>query len=105
FTDYPSQAEAPVTHLQVGEAALEIESADAHVRRACAILDGHRGGPMSPEQRIKCRAHISHATGLARRAGDGLFAASGASSMQPQVPIQPFQPDIQALAKPGAPAP
>jgi len=98
FTNYASQAEAPVTHLQVGEAALIVDSADSHMRRACAILDEHAGGPMSVEARVKARAHISHATGLARDAVDILFSASGASSIQHQVPIQRFQRDIQALS-------
>src|SRR5262249_49419940 len=105
FTDYPSQAEAPVTHLRVGEAALNIESAEAHVRLACAILDDHPGGPMSTDARIRCRAHISHATGLAREAVDVLFAGSGATSIQPDVPIQRFQRDIQALSNHGLLAP
>ena len=98
FTDYTSQAEAPVTHLSVGEAALKIESADAHLDRACAILDEHQGGPVSLEGRIKCRAHISYATRLAREAVDQLFSASGAGAIQPHVPIQRFQRDIQALS-------
>jgi len=98
FTDYTSQAEAPVTHLTVGEASLKIESADAHMRKACAILDEHPGGPLSLEGRLRCRAHISYATGLAREAVDQLFTASGATAIQPHVPIQRFQRDMQALA-------
>jgi alkylation response protein AidB-like acyl-CoA dehydrogenase len=101
YTSYAVQAEAPVTHLQLGELALKIESADAHMRRGAAILDGHPGGPLSLEARVKCRAHVSYATGLAREAVDTLFYASGASSVQPQVPIQRFQRDIQALANHG----
>jgi alkylation response protein AidB-like acyl-CoA dehydrogenase len=98
FTDYTSQAEAPVTHLTVGESALKIDSGLAHVSKACAILDDHQGGPLSTPERIRCRAHISYATGLAREAVDRLFSASGASSIQPHVPIQRFQRDIQALS-------
>src|SRR6185295_5605837 len=98
YTSYTNKAEAPVTHLQVGEATLKIESADAHVRRAAAILDGHPGGPMSIEARIKSRAHIGYATGLAREAVDTLFNASGASAIQMDVPIQRLQRDMQALA-------
>jgi len=98
YTNYTSKADAPVTHLQVGEAALKIESADAHVRRAAMILDRHQGGPMSREARIKSRAHVSYATGLAREAVDALFNASGASSIQMNVPIQRLQRDMQALA-------
>lgn len=105
FTDYTNQAEAPVTHLAVGEAALKLQSADAHVRLACAILDEHPGGPLSRDERIRARAHISHATGLAREVVDQLFTASGATAVQPHVPIQRFQRDIQALANHGIMSP
>jgi 3-hydroxy-9,10-secoandrosta-1,3,5(10)-triene-9,17-dione monooxygenase len=98
YTTYTNKSEAPVTHLQLGEASLKIESADAHVRRAASLLDDHPGGPMSMESRVKARAHIAYATGLAREAVDTLFYASGASSIQTQIPIQRFQRDIQALA-------
>jgi alkylation response protein AidB-like acyl-CoA dehydrogenase len=97
YTNYTNKAEAPVTHLQLAEAAMIIESADAHVRRATALLD-QAGGPMSMETRVKSRAHISYATGLARDAVDILFNASGASAIQTHVPIQRFQRDIQTLA-------
>jgi 3-hydroxy-9,10-secoandrosta-1,3,5(10)-triene-9,17-dione monooxygenase len=97
YTIYSLQSEAPVTHQKVGEAALMVESADAHVRRACALMD-EPAGPLSMEGRVKARAHVGYATGLARQAVDTLFTASGASSIQPQVPIQRFQRDIQALA-------
>ena len=39
YTTYASKIEAPVTHLQVGEAALAIDSSDAHMRLACAQVD------------------------------------------------------------------
>jgi alkylation response protein AidB-like acyl-CoA dehydrogenase len=98
FTTYTSQAEAPVTHLQVGEASLKLDSAEDHIRRAAKIPDRHPGGPMSIEQRIKSRTHVSYATGLAREIVDSLFFASGASAIQETVPIQRFQRDIQALS-------
>ena len=98
YTFYTNKAEAPVTHLQVADASLTLESADAHVRRAAALLDRHPGGPMSTEARVKSRAHVSYATGLARQAVDTLFYASGASSIQTHIPIQRFQRDVQALA-------
>jgi alkylation response protein AidB-like acyl-CoA dehydrogenase len=101
FTDYAAQAEAPVTHLQLGEVAMKIESADAHVRRAAAILDEHPGGPMSTDARVKARTHISYSVLLAREAVDTLFSASGASSIQTRIPIQRFQRDIQALSNHG----
>jgi alkylation response protein AidB-like acyl-CoA dehydrogenase len=98
YTTYTKKSEAPVTHLQLGDASLKIDSADAHVRLACAILDGRPGGPFTIEQRVKARAHIAYATGLAREAVDTLFFGSGASAVQASVPIQRFQRDIQVLA-------
>lgn len=92
------QAEAAITHLQVGEASLLIDSADSHVRRATALLDDLSGLPLSKESRVKARGHVGYATGLARQAVDLLFQGSGASAIQPHVPIQPFQRDMQALA-------
>jgi len=98
YTTYTNKAEAPVTHLQVGEAALTVDSAEAHMRLACALLDDHLGRPLSLLERVKARAHVSAATGYARDAVDGLFYASGASAIQSHVPIQRLQRDIQALS-------
>jgi alkylation response protein AidB-like acyl-CoA dehydrogenase len=98
YTTYTSKAEAPITHLQVGEAALKFESAEAHVRAAAAQLDRRSSRPMTKEDRVKARVGIAYATGLAREAVDTLFLASGASSIQSGVPIQPYQRDMQALA-------
>jgi 3-hydroxy-9,10-secoandrosta-1,3,5(10)-triene-9,17-dione monooxygenase len=98
FTTYTDKSAAPVTHLQTGEASLIIESADAHVRRAAALLDARSPGTLTVAERVRSRAHIAYATGLARRAVDTLFYASGASSIQTSVPMQRFQRDIQALA-------
>ena len=98
YTDYTNKSEAPITHLQVGEATLKIDSADAHVRLATAILDRHSGDPVSTLGRVKARAHIAYSTGLAREAVDILFHGSGASASQSHVPIQRFQRDIQTLA-------
>jgi alkylation response protein AidB-like acyl-CoA dehydrogenase len=98
YTNYTNRAEAAVTHLQVGEASLLLDSCDAHVRLACALLDGPGASSLSVLERVRSRAHITYATGLARQAVDILFNASGASSIQPHIPIQRFQRDIQALA-------
>lgn len=97
YTNYTNKAEAAVTHLQVGEATLKLDSAEAHVRLACALLDGS-SRPMSKHARVESRAHISYATGLARDVVDALFYASGASVIQNHVPMQRVQRDMQALA-------
>jgi 3-hydroxy-9,10-secoandrosta-1,3,5(10)-triene-9,17-dione monooxygenase len=98
YTTYADKSAAPITHLQVGEASLKIESASAHVQRAAAILDGQKGASLTLQDRVKSRAHIGYATGLAREAVDLLFYASGAASIQTSVPMQRYQRDMQALA-------
>lgn len=98
YTDYVDQAAAPVTHLQVGEAAMLIHSADSHARRSIGLVTEHSGGDFPLEARARVRAHAAYATRLAREAVDILFQASGASAIQASVPIQRFQRDIQALS-------
>ena len=98
YTTYANKAEAPVTHLQIGEAALKIDSAEAHMRLACRTLDDDPGVALTKLARVKARAHVSAATGYAREAVDLLFYSSGASAIQSHVPIQRLQRDMQALA-------
>ena len=98
YTDYTDQSAAPVTHLNVAESSLMIDSADAHMRIAARILDHAVDGNVSFSDRVKGRAHVTYLTGLSRQAVDILFFSSGASSIQHHVPIQRFQRDIQALA-------
>jgi len=98
YTTYMNKAEAPVTHLQLGEASLTVDSAEAHMRLACALLDERLGKSLTLLERVKARAHVSAATGYARDAVDGLFYASGAAAIQSHVPIQRLQRDMQALA-------
>ena len=95
---YADQAQAPVTHLQVGEAMMKIHSADAHGRRAIELAADAPLGDFTLEDRALVRAHAAHAAMLARDAVDVLFRASGASSIQSSVPIQRYQRDIQALS-------
>ena len=97
YTTYASKIEAPVTHLQMGEAALAIDSSHAHMRLACALLDEAQSAP-SRLDRVKIRAHVGAVTRYAREAVDTLFYASGASAIQANAPIQMFQRDMQALA-------
>ncbi len=68
------------------------------MRLASAILDDSAGVKLSTLARVKARAHVSAATGLAREAVDLLFYSSGASAIQSHVPIQRLQRDMQALA-------
>jgi alkylation response protein AidB-like acyl-CoA dehydrogenase len=98
YTDYTSQAEAPVTHLQVGEAMMKLHSAEAHGRRANELTATTAPADFDLDTRVRVRAHSAYAAQLAREAVDCLFHASGASAIQEDVAIQRFQRDIQALS-------
>ena len=98
YTSYTNKSEAPVTHLQMAEASLKLDSSAAHVRFAAAIMDQAKNGRMTMQERVKARAHVAYSTGLAREATDILFYASGASSIQEHMAIQRYQRDIQALS-------
>jgi alkylation response protein AidB-like acyl-CoA dehydrogenase len=98
YTSWTVQSEAPITHSQVGEAALLIDSSKAHVKLATDVLDHPAGDVPSMDERVKGRAHVMYSTRLARDAVDILFHNSGATAIQSHVPIQRFQRDIQSLA-------
>jgi alkylation response protein AidB-like acyl-CoA dehydrogenase len=98
YTTWEDQRAAPITHLTVGEAALLIDSSAAHAAMAASVLDAPAGGVPSMMERVQGRAHVMYSTRLAREAVDLLFHASGATCIQPDVPIQRYQRDIQALA-------
>jgi hypothetical protein len=54
YTNCTSKIEAAVTHLQIAEASLTIDSADAHVRLACALMDDC--GTQTRRVNRRCRA-------------------------------------------------
>jgi 3-hydroxy-9,10-secoandrosta-1,3,5(10)-triene-9,17-dione monooxygenase len=100
FTGYTDQREAPVTHLQVGEAAMILDSARFHARRCAELVDrkAAAGEEYSVEERALVRMDLGWVTELARRATAILQEASGATAIHEEVPIQRIARDIQALA-------
>jgi alkylation response protein AidB-like acyl-CoA dehydrogenase len=98
YTDYASQAEAPLTHHQVAEAQLLIFSAEAHVAQASRLVDSGVGGGLSLLDRAAIRGHVGHSTKLAREAVTILFQASGASAIHSSVPIQRYHRDVHSIA-------
>lgn len=98
YTDYTSQAEAPVTHLLLAEAALKIDQATFHGHRIADLVDGKSvaGEPWSVEERARTRADVGIAARLAKEAIDTLAGASGGSSIYDEVPIQRIVRDVHA---------
>lgn len=100
YTAYESQADAPITHLQVAQADMRIDEAEFHIYRAAATLDakGVSGEAWTILERARVRADIGRAVELAKEAVDVLKTASGASSAYSDVPIQRISRDLDVLS-------
>jgi 3-hydroxy-9,10-secoandrosta-1,3,5(10)-triene-9,17-dione monooxygenase len=98
YTTYTRQAEAPITHVQVAEAAMKIDEAEFHALRAATLVDNKAasGEAWTLEERARVRMDTAMVARLAKEAVDILNMASGGSSIYSNVPIQRIERDIQA---------
>jgi alkylation response protein AidB-like acyl-CoA dehydrogenase len=101
LTSYTDRSQAPITHLQVGEAAMAVEAAAFHARRCAEAVDAHcaGGAPYTMLERARIRSDVGRVTGLARSAAHLLWQGSGASAISRDAPIQRIVRDIDALAQ------
>jgi alkylation response protein AidB-like acyl-CoA dehydrogenase len=99
YTDYATQREAPITHLQVADAVMKSDEAQFHAHRLADTVDskGAEGEPWSLEERVEARADMGAAVRLAKEAVDILNSASGGSSIYVDIPMQRIARDIQAV--------
>jgi alkylation response protein AidB-like acyl-CoA dehydrogenase len=99
YTDYERQIEAPLTHLQVAEAAVKTDEAAFHLHRAADRIDTkvQAGLPWSVEERALTRMDAGAVCQRAKEAVDVLNTASGGSSLYSDVPIQRIHRDVQAI--------
>ena len=99
YTAYESQREAPVTHLQAGEAKLKIDQLGFHAWRLTDTVDrkGVDGSPWKLDERAQTRVDNGIACRLAKEAVDIYAGASGGSSIYSDVPIQRIVRDVYAV--------
>lgn len=99
YTAYDSQRDAPVTHLQVADAAQKIDQAEFHAHRLSTLVDtkGIEGSDWKLEERARARADLGTVVRLAKEAVDILASASGGSSIYLDLPIQRIARDVQAV--------
>jgi alkylation response protein AidB-like acyl-CoA dehydrogenase len=99
YTNYATQSEAPLTHLQVADATLTIDAAKFHAHRLADLVDAHNtaGDQWTLEDRALARADMGRACQLVQQAVDVLRRASGGSSIYSAVPIQQVEQDVQAI--------
>jgi alkylation response protein AidB-like acyl-CoA dehydrogenase len=94
-----TQAEWPVTHVQVAEADLKIDEAEYHARRLAALVDDKNlsNEPYSVRERAYCRVAVGRVSQLCYEAVEIYNLASGAGSIYSSMPMQRIQRDIQAI--------
>ncbi|MCI0383184.1 acyl-CoA dehydrogenase family protein [Streptomyces sp. CNQ085] len=99
YTDYENQAEAPLTHHQVAEAAMKIDQAEFHAHRLAGLLDARneQAGEWTVDERVRARADMGMVCRLAKEAVDILASASGGSSIYSDMAIQRIARDVQAV--------
>jgi alkylation response protein AidB-like acyl-CoA dehydrogenase len=99
YTAYEKQSEAPITHLQIAEAAMKIDEAAFHAHRLSASLDAKcaEGSAWDLGERTLARADLGATGRLAKEAADILGTASGGSSIYTSVPIQRCVRDLTAV--------
>jgi len=78
-TFYNKQNEAPITHLQVAQAQLKIDSAELHLYRAVDKIDDYadRGIVMDKDEIVKVKADFGYVNQLCKEAIDLLVAGVG----------------------------
>lgn len=99
YTSYTSQAEAPLTHLQVAEASLQIDEAEFHANRVAGLIEDKNATrePWTMADRVLARASLGRVFDLTRQAVGVLRTASGGSSVYLDNPIQRIERDVQTL--------
>ncbi len=99
-TNYATQAEWPITHLQVAEADLKIDEAEYHARALAALVDhkNFSNEPYTTRERAYCRVAVGRVSQLCHEAVNIYNMASGAGGIYSSMPIQRIQRDIQAIS-------
>lgn len=92
---YANQAESQVFVSQIGEAALDIDSAWLHVRRAAAAVDDTaQERPLTGLEKARVQADCGHAMRHLRRAGERLMDVAGPGAFASSSPLQRFWRDL-----------
>src|SRR5580698_2123538 len=99
YTGYDKQATAPLTHLQVNTAVMKLAEAEFHAHRLTTLVDtkGAENEMWNMEQRVRARADLGAACGLAKEVTDILASASGGGSIYSDQPIQRIARDVNAV--------
>ncbi|MFV2086834.1 acyl-CoA dehydrogenase family protein [Micromonospora sp. LOL_021] len=100
YTNNERQAESALTHLQVARAAMKIDEAEFHVRRAAERVDSkvRNSESWSIQERALARMELGMSTQLAKEAVEILNTASGGSSIYSDKSMQRIERDVQTIS-------
>jgi alkylation response protein AidB-like acyl-CoA dehydrogenase len=100
YTDYASQREAPLTHLELAEASFRIEESELRAAALAAQMDDKclKGEPWTLEEKVHARAHLGRVFQLCKESAEILSSASGGSSIYTTEPLQRIVRDLHALS-------
>jgi len=100
YTDYENQSAAPLTHLQVADATVQIDEAEFHAYRAAGRIDAkaRAGEAWTIRDRALARLDLGALVQRAKGAVEVLKTASGGSSIYEGVAIQRIHRDIEVLS-------
>ena len=100
YTSWERQVDAPVTHMQIAEAAMLIDSAHLHAGRAADDIDNAMRLGVIPDlaARARIRMDCSRAVHCAKQAVDVLMHASGGSAFAESNPLQRIWRDVNTAA-------
>lgn len=98
-TFYHKQSEAPITHYQVAQAQLKIDSAELHLYRAVDKIDAYaeRGQVMETAEIVKVKADFGYVNQLCKEAIDLLVAGAGSVFAYNKNPLQLVYRDFLAM--------
>ena len=98
-TFYTKMNEAPITHMQIAQAQLKIDSAELHLYRAVDRLDAYSesGYEMNIEEVVQMKADFGYVNQLCKEAIDLLVAGSGSVFAYDKNPLQRVYRDFMAL--------
>lgn len=100
YTSYGRQIDSAVVLRNVGEAALELDTARLHVFRAAADVDAAGAGRELDELgRARLRGACGYVNGVVRTAVDRLVNIGGASSFADASPLQRIWRDVNLASR------
>ena len=98
YMNYPSAAEAPLTHHQLAKAQFDLEIAEMYMGRLTALIADTYGQEIPLGDRVRARAWLGQVARYSRSCVTQLFEASGASAIQHSHHLQRYFRDVNSLA-------